>query len=269
MKVFTIFPIILLALININWNDTSKKVHEGVTAHRGNSGEFPENTIPAFKSAMDLRVDWVELDAFKTKDGKLVVCHDKNTARMGNKAYEIKDTMYEELSTVDMATEFRTKHQKSLVECPPQKMPLLEDALKLFLNQNEIRVSIQPKVDCVKEAIDIVNKLGISHLVGFNDGNLEYMSAVKKLSPAIHVFWDRPANSAIESDIKIAQEKGFEALVIRHDGVTTEKFRQIKAAGLEAGAWTVNDTGVMKQLLSIGVDRIYTDYPKQLIALKH
>jgi len=78
MKVFTIYSIILLALINLTWNNASKKVHEGVTAHRGNSGEFPENTIPAFKSAMDLRVDWVELDVFKTKDGKLVVCHDKS-----------------------------------------------------------------------------------------------------------------------------------------------------------------------------------------------
>ncbi len=265
MKLLAVIPFILFTFFNICSNDM---VNYGVTAHRGNSGEFPENTIPAFKSAMALNVDWVELDVYKTKDGKLVVSHDKTTARTGNKALEIKNATYEELKTVDVASAFRKQQLKSFAECPPQKMPLLEDALKLFLNQDKIRVSIQPKVDCVKEAIDMVNNLGISHLVGFNDGNLGYMTEVKKLSPGIRVFWDRPADSDIEKDINIAKERGFEALVIRHDGITAEKIKKIKAAGLEAGAWTVNDVKVMEALLSIGVDRIYTDYPQHLIALK-
>ena len=44
----------------------------GVTAHRGNSGEFAENTWPAFRSAIDLGVDWIELDIFRTSDGRRI-----------------------------------------------------------------------------------------------------------------------------------------------------------------------------------------------------
>lgn len=63
----------------------------GVTSHRGNSGEFVENSMPAFVSGIELEVDWLELDVFRSKDGKLVVVHDKTTARVGDK--ELDSTM--------------------------------------------------------------------------------------------------------------------------------------------------------------------------------
>ncbi len=53
----------------------------GVTAHRGNSAEYPENTLPAFKSGIELGADWIELDVFRTKDGKLGVIHDRGVDR--------------------------------------------------------------------------------------------------------------------------------------------------------------------------------------------
>jgi len=56
----------------------------GVTAHRGNSGQHPENTMPAFKSGLEVGADWIELDVFRTSDGKLVVIHDRTTGRVGD-----------------------------------------------------------------------------------------------------------------------------------------------------------------------------------------
>ena len=53
-------------------DDIGEFLANGVTAHRGNSGEFPENTLPAFKSGIEAGADWIELDIFRTKDGKLV-----------------------------------------------------------------------------------------------------------------------------------------------------------------------------------------------------
>ena len=239
----------------------------GVTAHRGNSGEYPENTIPAFESAIALGVDWAELDIHLTKDGKIVVIHDANTARVGDKKLEVAKSTYEELLTVDVATGFRKVQGKTLEEIPPQTIPLLEDVLAVFLKQDRTKLSIQPKADCVGEAIQIIERLEAHHIVGFNDGNLAYMSKVKELAPQIPVFWDRPANSDIDQDIRIAKEKGFEALVVNYNGLTSEKIRKIKAAGLEAGAWTVNKLDIMEKLLAGGVERIYTDYPRLLKAI--
>ncbi len=90
----------------------------GVTAHRGNSGDFPENTLPAFKSGIEVGADWIELDILRTKDGKLVVIHDKSTERVGDKNLSVPDSTYKELLAVDVATDFRRRSGKTVEECP-------------------------------------------------------------------------------------------------------------------------------------------------------
>tara|TARA_R110002095_G_scaffold76196_4_gene65096 strand:+ start:2625 stop:3158 length:534 start_codon:yes stop_codon:yes gene_type:complete len=173
------------------------------------------------------------------------------------------------LQTVDVATDFRKRFQKTKQECLPAQMPLLEEVLKLVKQQRRTRVSIQPKADCVKQTIALVKQLQMDPWVGFNDGSLIYMSQVKQLAPEIAVFWDRGADTNIDDDLRIAQARGFEALVLQHEGITPEKIRKIKAANLEVGAWTVNDPALMKQLLSQGIERLYTDEPRMLLNLKH
>ncbi len=240
----------------------------GITAHRGNSSDFPENTIPAFESAISLGVDWAELDVHKTKDGLLVVIHDANTAKVGDKNMTIAQHTYEELKSVDVAHQFRQKYDLALAKCPIQTIPLLEEVLALFAKGGNTKISIQPKMDCVKEAIELVKKYNMTNKVGFNDGNLAYMAMVKKLAPEIPVFWDRPHNTDIDADIKIAKTHKFEAMVINQQGVTADKVRKVKAAGMEVGAWTVNETAAMKKLLALGVQRIYTDEPQKLMILQ-
>ena len=239
----------------------------GVTAHRGNSAEYPENTIPAFKSGIELGADWIELDIFRTKDGKLVVIHDRTTGRVGGKNLVVPDSTCEQLLSVDVATEFRQRHGKSIEAVPRHTIPLLKDVLLLVMTQAKTRVSIQPKMDCVAEAIALVRELGAERWVGFNDGNLKYMAEVKRLAPGIPVFWDRRLLDT-EKDIRIAKQHGFEALVLHHSIVTKQNIEQIQKAGIKAGAWTVNDEATMAQMLKMGIDRIYTDEPRRLLALK-
>lgn len=242
-------------------------LNNGVTAHRGNSGEHPENTMPAFRSGIEVGADWIELDVFRTKDGKLVVIHDRTTERVGDRNLAVPDCHYERLLTVDVAAEFRRRHGKSIEAVPKHTIPLLEDVLRLAMTQNKTRVSIQPKMDCVADAIDLVRQLGAERWVGFNDGNLQFMAEVKRLAPGIPVFWDR-GESDVDEDVRIARRHDFESLVLHHDAVTKEKIERIHEAGMEAGVWTVNDEPTMARMLDLGIDRIYTDYPRRLLARK-
>lgn len=239
----------------------------GVTAHRGNSGDFPENTLPAFQSGIEAGADWIELDILRTKDGKLVVLHDRTTERVGDKNLSVAESTYEALQAVDVATDFRRRTNKTIQDCPPQKIPLLEDVLRLAMKQDRTRVSIQPKMKCVAEAVALIKSLGAERWVGFNDGNLQYMSEVKRLAPKIPVFWDRGPDTHTDEDLRIARQRGFESLVLHHSGVTPDKVQQIKAAGIEIGAWTVNDRSTMLKLLDMGVERLYTDEPRLLLAI--
>lgn len=243
-------------------------LHNGVTAHRGNSGEFPENTLTAFQSGIELGADWIELDVFRTRDGKLVVIHDASTERVGDRSLVVANSDYAELAKVDVATDFRRRAGKTVDECPPQRIPLLEDVLRLVMKQRHTRVSIQPKMDCVAEAVGLVKHLGAQRWAGFNDGNLRYMTEVKRLAPDIPVFWDRGADADVDADIVVARQHGFESLVLHHGGVTPEKVQKIKAADIAPGAWTVNDRCMMEKFLDMGVERIYTDHPRVLLALR-
>lgn len=138
---------------------------------------------------------------------------------------------YEELLTVDVATDFRRHMGKSLVECPPHRIPLLQDVLGSVMKQNRTRVSIQPKTDCVAEVVKLLNSLKAERWVGFNDGNLQYMSEAKRIAPDIPVFWDRGADTNIDEDIRIAKQHGFEAIVLHHSGVQIDGFRRQLTSG--------------------------------------
>lgn len=243
-------------------------LHNGVTAHRGNSGECPENTLPAFQSAIDAGADWIETDVYFTKDRQLVISHDRDTVHTGDKTLSITNSTYAELLAVDVAAGFRTRNALTLAQCPPARIPLFADALKLVMQQRRTRLSIQPKDECVLAAFEVIRKLKAERWVGFNDGSLAKMRQVKALDINVPVFWDRDTNADIGKDVSIARQEGFEALVVNSRGLTKEKVEKIHAAGLAAGVWTVNDEASMMAFLQMGVDRFYTDYPSRLLRLK-
>ena len=249
-------------------NEPSTFLHNGVTAHRGNSGECPENTLQAFESALALGVDWIEIDLYLTKDRQLVISHDKDTGQTGDKTLSVTNSTYAELLTVDVATGFRKLKKLTAAQCPPARMPLLSDVLKLIMKQNRTRLSIQPKDECVQAAFDVIRELKAEKQVGFNDGSLNKMRQVKTQCKSVPVFWDRDAKTDIEADIRTAREEGFEAIVVNAKGLTKEKVGKIRAAGLEAGVWTVNSEAEMTVFLALGVERFYTDYPSRLLRLK-
>lgn len=260
--------ILLLSFVLTGQIAVQPFLSNGVTAHRGNSGDFPENTMAAFRSGIDVGADWIELDILRTKDGRIVVTHDRTTKRVGDVDLNVEDSTYVELAKVDVAFDFRRRMKKTLAECPPQRMPLLKDVLRLVMKQNGTRVSIQPKTDCVADTVALVRSLKAERWVGFNDGNLDYMSEVKRIAPEIPVFWDRGSDTNIDDDITTARKHGFEAMVLHNAGVTLEKVRKINAAGIEVGAWTVNDRTMMSRLLDAGVERLYTDHPRVLLTLR-
>lgn len=223
--------------------------------------------MPAFRSGIAVGADWIELDILRTRDGKLVVIHDRQTGRVGDRDYDVMQASYAELLQVDVATDFRKRTGKTLSDCPQERMPLLSEVLELVMQQEKTRVSIQPKMDCVADAINLIREMGANRWVGFNDGNLKYMSEVKKLAPEIPVFWDR-GNSDLAEDLVIARQRGFEALVLNSGVLTAEKIERIRRAGFEAGVWIVNTDSELRRFLEMSVDRIYTDRPARLLELK-
>ncbi|TCS81500.1 glycerophosphodiester phosphodiesterase [Pectinatus cerevisiiphilus] len=82
-----------------------------IYAHRGARGYAPENTMAAFKKALALKADGIELDVHTTKDGQLVVCHDHNIDRTSNGSGWIRDFTLSELKAFDFGKWFDEKYR--------------------------------------------------------------------------------------------------------------------------------------------------------------
>ncbi|MDD2710694.1 MAG: glycerophosphodiester phosphodiesterase [Verrucomicrobiae bacterium] len=247
-------------------NQKTPPKKNGVTAHRGDSTDFPENTLPAFRRAIQLGVDWIELDIHLTRDRQLVVIHDPDTGRVGGKKLIVAQSTWKDLQQADAAAQFRNANNRTLHDCPPERIPLLSEVLSLALEQNQTRVSIQPKSDCVAEILSLIDRMKAARHVGFNDGDPLKMQAVKKWNSSVPVFWDR-CRSDLSADISFARQNGFETIMLHIDDVTEQSIHAIQEAKLEAGAWTVNAPGALQRLLKWGIDRIYTDNPALLLDL--
>ena len=239
-------------------------LHNGITAHRGNSADYPENTRPAFVDAIACGADWIELDAHLTSDGHVVVCHDATTGRTADRDLRIADTTFAELRTLDMSWGFRATRGPDGRQ-HPAPIPLLSEVLGLAMAQRRTRVSIQPKADCVAEIVRVIRDLGAEAWVGFNDGDEQKLRTVRKLLLEACVFYDTsPAMTSVGPYIQTAVDAGFHAVVMHHSTVTPARANAVRAAGLEPGAWTVNDPQTMQEMLSAGVERLYTDCPRVL-----
>jgi glycerophosphoryl diester phosphodiesterase len=232
-------------------------LRNGVTAHRGNAADFPENTLPAFRSGIKIGADWLELDVHLSHDGELVVCHDFTTGRTANRGLVIADTDWADLRALDFGTP----------ECPA-RMPLLREVIELVMSQRRTRLSIQPKADCVPQTVALIRDMGAAEWIGFNDGDVGKMRQARELLPEAWVFLDTgPGIAGVDDIIACARENRFQSVVMHHSTVTPERVAAIAAAGCEVGAWTVNERDHMQTMLNAGITRLYTDVPKRFLAL--
>ena len=98
--------------------------HKGkmmVAAHRGDSAHFPENTMAAFRAAIEVGVDMIETDVQLTRDGVPVLIHDKTVDRTTDGTGDVKDMTFAELRALNAGTEEL-----------PQQIPTLSELLELL-----------------------------------------------------------------------------------------------------------------------------------------
>ena len=148
-----------------------------VTAHRGSSIHYHENTMSAFKAAKDEGADWIELDVQQTKDGKIIVIHDTNFKRTAGVNKHTWELTYEEIKKLDVGS-FKNKKFKG------EKVPLLEEVIA-FAKDNNIKLNIELKPtghekDFEKTVIDIINEYSFSENCVVTSQVYEVLKNVKK-----------------------------------------------------------------------------------------
>jgi len=216
--------------------------------HRGASGHALENTMPAFKKAIDSGADAIECDVRITSDGKIVVMHDADIGRTTFGQGLVKKLTLEEL--------YKTYTLNR------EKVPLFEDVLKFVRGKCIIKVDIKEK----GFEGEIINALERYAMKEHSIITTELPAVIKRtrtLDDSILIERGglkefKPVNRLIRHALSV------KANVISPYYTIASKslIDAAHEAGLAVDVWTVNDEKTAQLMLKIGADAITTDFPE-------
>ena len=228
-----------------------------VIAHRGASGECPENTFPAFARAIELQADMIETDLHLTRDEAIVIHHDAPLSRLGV-AGEIADRTSAELAGVNAAPGADT----------PESIPRLAELLEAFgdrIDWNlELKVGtrgaypgLEARAVAEVEARDLGRRVLYS---SFDDGVLSRLRGCAPTARLAVLVSPRAPAGALER----AEQVGAEA-INPHVSLVDQRFvRAAHDAGLAVYPYTANARREMHRMLDCGVDGVITNHVDRL-----
>jgi glycerophosphoryl diester phosphodiesterase len=239
-----------------------------IIAHRGASHDAPENTLAAAREAWKQSADALEIDIHLTGDNRLLVIHDATTKRTTGVDLKVSETPLEKLRQLDAGL-WKGEPWKG------EKLPVLEEVLPLVPPGKRIFIEIKSGLETLPELKRVLAASPLKPaqmvVIGFS---YETMAAVKRDFPALEVYWlssfkeDKQTGAfqpSISELIEKAKQAGFEGLNLSFRGpLDAQSIAEIKAAGLKAFVWTVNDADVARALVQAGIDGITTDRPEWL-----
>jgi len=294
-----IFSIICFSLLCCN-QTKNKTLNQQYTfdlqGHRGCRGLLPENTIPAFKKAVELGVTTLELDVVISKDEQVIVSHEPffhhhiTTLSDGTllteeneKKHKVFEKTYAEIKEYDVGLKphpnFKDQnnlavHKPSLVDMVKAIEPYAKSLGKADIRYN-IELKRRPEWDnsflpSVNNFVDLVlntvKQLGIADRTTLQCFDIETLQILKAKETSMPLVYLVANQNTIEKNIELL---GFAPDIysphfkmVNHPVVDYCKKNEILLV-----PWTVNETVEMKRLIQLKVDGIITDYPDRLISL--
>ncbi len=222
-----------------------------IMAHRGASYDAPENTLASIQGAIDQGADWVEIDVQETREGNIVVIHDRDLMKVAGVPLAVFDTPLDELRGVDIGS-YRDPHFAD------QRVPLLSEVLELA--RGRIRVNIELKYYGRERRLEagvaeLVEAHGMVDDVVLMSLSLPGVRAMKALRPA----WSVGLLSSVALGDVTRLDADFFAVNARF--ASREFIDRAHRRDKQVLVWTVNDPAGMSAMSSKGVDGIITDRP--------
>lgn len=243
-----------------------------LVAHRGGSKLAPENTMAAFRSAVDdWDADMLELDVRLTADGHVVVIHDETVDRTTDGSGRVADLTLDELQQLDAGYHFRDLDGAHSFRGRGVRVPTLEEVL---VECPRIWVNAEAKEARVAGPLsELIGRLGVSDRVLFaaeHEGNRAHARGYPGPWGASRrdciLFWllHRIPLVGYTPDVDIFQvPEHFHGVRI----LTPAVIRAAQQRNIPVHVWTVDDPSDMRRLLEWGVDGIQTDRPDLLSAI--
>lgn len=241
--------------------------HTLIAAHRAGAAIWPENSLTAFRNALELDVEFIEFDVHKSRDGVLVVHHDATLGRTADGEGAIADMDWADLK------------QARLRGTPDEHMPLLASVLPLF-DGSAIRPRVELKRDAAgrrydgmtAETMTLLRATGLFDRSVITSFDPEYLVEAREAG-ATDLLWllDREATARFLTSIpRFAAEvlaMAIGEVAVRGADATADMVLACRDAGLTLGAYAGKDLD-FDRLLSLGLNAFTSDRPDLAIAAR-
>ncbi len=222
-----------------------------VTAHRGASVSYPENTMSAFIGAKEMGADYIELDVQQTKDKEIIVSHDTNLKRVTGVNKEVIDLDYSEIEKLDAGSFFDKKFKG-------EKIPLLKDVVK-WAKENNMRLNIELKPtgkekDFEKSVVDIINSYDYKDYSVITSQVYSVLENIKKYDKDIETVYVMSLAVGDITELRYADHFSVEA-----SNVNKALINKVHKEGKSLYVWTINTKENIVKMINYNVDNIITD----------
>ena len=261
VSVFTRFRLAAAGMIGVlaaaligYWSLTTLQLQDDtqIMAHRGASEVAPENTMAAFRQAIEDGADWIEIDVQETADGEVVVLHDSDFMKLSANPLKIWDAQRKELAGIDIGSWVDPKFAS-------ERVPTLAEVLQLC--KDKVGVNIELKYyghdqQLEQRVVDIVESAGMAEQIMVMSLKPEGVAKIKALRPS----W----KCGLLLSVYVGNLRKITAdfLAVNARFATRNFVNRAHKANKQVFVWTVNDAATMSQVMNRKVDGILTDRPE-------
>ena len=258
-----------------------------VQGHRGARGYLPENTLPGFSRALAIGVNTLELDVGVTRDGVVVVHHDRGLnpdiargpdGKWVPRPTPINSLTYQELQRYDVG---RLRPGSDYAKRFPNQQPLdgtrvprLSELFALTARNETIRFNIEPKSDLeapqetlapepfARALIAEVRKAGMEKRTTVQAFDWRLVTVVERDAPEMPTVYCTEGKGSDPARVHAAGGKIWSP---DFEMVTPERLAAAHKWGMKVTVWTVNEPRDIARMIDMGVDGIASDYPDRVL----
>ena len=228
-----------------------------IIAHRGASGYAPENTLAAFRKAVEMGAKAVEFDVQMSKDHQLLVIHDFYLERTTSGQGPVLLEDYQTIKSFDAGSRFDPAFCKEYVPLLEEVLDLLPPSMEIHL---EIKKSFMETRNFEENIYQLIKARGLLDQTIFSSFDHQCLKNLLDKHKGIRV--GMLIRSSMIGTTTYMKDRGLASYSLDQEAsfVTPQLVQEVHDANLQLNTFTVNDPGLADHFQKIGVDGIFTNY---------
>jgi len=247
-----------------------------VHGHRGAAGLAPENTLAAFRKAIALGIDALEMDLHVTRDGAVVVIHDETLDRTTDGRGNIADLTLEEVKRRDAGGKFGPAFRG-------ERIPTLREVIELVKTSGNTRIRLDLEIkfgegqegqpeDFEERVLEVLRQTSFIERVNVISFHHPSLVKMRALEPTIRTGLLAGGRQPPQDPVGLVRRYQADYYSPGFRLVTAAAVAALHHAGIPIVPWTINEEAEMRRLMALGIgnlagDGIATDFPDRLLNL--